>query len=292
MKHLNAQRKNKADFSRRFVDEHNYDTLLTESTTVMFEGKPLLVFLKNVIPLDVNRAAIAAAKTMPLATNNRGTAGGIQAVRKIKEDGTQSNTLRVQVGWEVNSGIIGFFEREARRPYCHATAWTDKYRGEFNTRIVPLAELVAQLYSEYCSEAFSYYQSFANKTPKDWLIGKSPFTTITVNKNFRTACHKDAGDLPGGRSCMTVMSEGNYKGAHLVLPSFGLGVDIRMGDLIIFDPHEFHGNTQIVKLSPKAARYSMVFYYRELMQFCKSPAAELEYAKNRKPGDKLFPEAE
>lgn len=290
MKHINAVRKNKEDWSRRFVDERHYQTLLTENAVVMFEDKPLVVLLKQVIPLENNLEAIGAVKTMSLATNNRGTAGGMVAKYKKKEDGTTSKTLRVQVGWEVNSGIIGFFEREPRRPYCHATAWTDKYRPTFDSRIVPLTELVAKQFSKHCEYGFNHMHKFAQKTPSEWLIGNSPFTTITVNKNFRTACHKDAGDLPGGRSCMTVMSEGNYAGANLVLPSFGIAADVRMGDLIIFDPHEFHGNTQIVPLTPKAARYSMVFYYREMMQFCLSPKEELEYAKNRKPGDRLFPE--
>jgi hypothetical protein len=155
---------------------------------------------------------------------------------------------------------------------------------------VEIAEHVSQLYAQHCPEFFQYQRGFVDKTPKDWMIGNSAFSTITVNRNFRTACHKDAGDLSGGRSCMTVMEEGVYRGANLVLPEFRLAVDIRMGDLIIFDPHEFHGNTQIVPMTPKAARYSLVYYFREKMQFCQSPKQELDYAKNRKMGDKLFPE--
>ena len=62
-------------------------------------------------------------------------------------------------------------------------------------------------------------------------------------------------------------------------------------DTIIFDPHELHGNTPLIKLSEDAVRCSVVYYFREKIQFCKSAEEELETVKNRKPGA-LFPEEE
>lgn len=48
-----------------------------------------------------------------------------------------------------------------------------------------------------------------NKIHKKLKIPKTNFTTITVNRNFRTATHTDKGDLQIGLSCIVCI--GNFK---------------------------------------------------------------------------------
>ena len=293
IKKLKIKKINDEDWSGRFVDETDYDVLHQKSCILVEDPKepPVAVFLKGVIPTRLNELALMGFKAMgAFGTNNRGTASGIKAEYKIKENGMRSNTTRVRNSWAVQSGVLGYFERDPRRPYCHACAWNMKHPDKFHQFFVPVTNHVEGLFKEHCRQAWEYQRSFADRTNKAWLIGDTCFTSITVNKNFRTACHLDAGDLTNGRSCMTVMEQGEYGGANLVLPNYRVAFDIRMGDMIIFDPHQFHGNTQIVKKTPAAARYSIVYYYRELVQYCQSPSAELDFAKNRKQGTTLFPE--
>lgn len=93
------------------------------------------------------------------------------------------------------------------------------------------------------------------------------FTTITVNKTFRTAAHRDAGDFSNGLSNLLVLSNnGNYSGGYLILPEVRVAVNVRPGDLLLVNNHEYiHGNTPIELHDETAERISLVCYLREKM---------------------------
>lgn len=290
MLRLTAKKVNNDDWAHTFVDDNDYDTLIDEEAEVLKgDGSLLLRLHKKAVPEEMCKKLIALSKTVGLSTNNRGTAIGIKGNYRKKMDGTTSKTFRVQLGWEVDSGIIGFFERTARWPYAHATSWTANNRHLHDSIIVPLAESVTEIFKLSAPDHYQYQKSIVDKTCPEYVIGKSVYTTITFNRNFRTACHLDAGDLDGGRSSMLVLEHGHYEGGVLVLPNYRVGVNIRHGDVIVFDPHEYHGNTQIVPVQPGSMRFSVVFYYRDLIRHSLPAEQELELAKNRKPGDPLFP---
>jgi hypothetical protein len=107
----------------------------------------------------------------------------------------------------------------------------------------------------------------AKKLDPAFLVPGTPFTTVTVNKSFRTACHFDAGDLTSGLSnLLTLSNNGNYKGCYLVAPEYRIAVNPRPGDLLLINNHEvMHGNTQIELLDEEAERVSLVVYFREKM---------------------------
>lgn len=288
MRQVLAKRLNDQDWSKQFVDDSHYDVCYNEDVIARREdGSILMVLLKNVISREINGAAWSVLNKYNPKTENRSVASGIDAVPRKKTDGTMSSVTRVPKGWEVTSGVIGYFERTLRIPYAHACAWNEQNPDKFQ-RLLPLVERVNKLFKQHCPEKWRFQKSFVDKTPPEYLIGDSVFTTLTVNKNFRTSCHKDAGDLEGGISCMSVIRKGAYKGAILALPNYRIAADVQMGDLIMFDPHEFHGNTQIIPVTPDAVRCSIVFYYREMMQYCLPPALELKRVQNRKAGDPLF----
>ena len=115
-------------------------------------------------------------------------------------------------------------------------------------------------------------------TNKDFIIENTTFTTVTVNKNYRTACHYDAGDYKKGFGNLGVLRQGNYSGGYTVIPKYGIGIDLYDGDVALFDVHELHGNTEI-KRKAISERISVVCYYRENMIFCGSKEYELERAK-------------
>ena len=107
----------------------------------------------------------------------------------------------------------------------------------------------------------------AKKIDQAFLVPETPFTTVTVNKTFRTAAHFDAGDLNTGLSNLLVLSNnGNYKGGYLVAPEYRVAVNVRPGDLLLINNHEvMHGNTPIEMLDEEAERISLVCYFREKM---------------------------
>ena len=124
-------------------------------------------------------------------------------------------------------------------------------------------------------------------------IPDTSFSTVTINRNFRTALHRDAGDFREGFGNLTVIEQGAYHGGYTVFPQFGLGLNLRSGDFVAMDVHQWHSNTPIyetdedkqhnetiesdfkdnpevgtVGLYQKYTRISFVCYLREKIATC------------------------
>lgn len=164
----------------------------------------------------------------------------------------------------VYSGIAGAMGRYPRIPYGRITAYT-KNNEERYKEAFPLLQKLAKGFSEYLPKRFAFQNECANKIDKEFVVPGTPFTTLTVNKSFRTAAHRDAGDLHQGFSNLTVLTNGkNYSGGMLVLPEFRVAINIRPSDLLLINNHfGIHGNTPIILEEEGAERYSLVCYFRE-----------------------------
>lgn len=277
------------DWSMQFVDDTDYDELFNEDVDVYrADGTPLLFLRKNILSKPAISKAWSVLSKMKISPSNmRGLAGGRPIEAWIRDDGKPTDLMRVARGWEVNSWIVGYFERSVRMPYCRSCAWNLANPEKFK-KLFPMVKEVDALFKEIIPDRYENQRKFAEKTSKDFLIPGTVFTTLTLNKTFRTACHKDAGDLESGFSCLSVIRQGMFKGGNLVLPEWRIAVKLDTYDLVMFDAHEFHGNTQIIPLSPDAQRFSIVYYYREAMAKCGTAKEELNYASNRKLGDPLW----
>lgn len=281
MKNFQVTKKHKEDFAGVMAQEDDYDVLLDEDVIVTREdGSILCILIKKGLSKENAVKAWTALAKDDFTTLNRGTATGVE---KIVE-GKQHQVRRVDA---VQSGIIGFFERTARMPYCRACAW-NLNNPEKMELLNPMVVEVDALLKKHAPERYEKQAAVARKSHPDFLIAGTTFSTLTVNKNFRTAYHKDAGNIADGISCMTVIRQGKWTGANLVFPAYRVAVKLDSMDLIIFDPHEFHGNTELYKLSKDAVRCSIVFYFREKIQECLSASEELDKVKNRKQGEQLF----
>ena len=89
------------------------------------------------------------------------------------------------------------------------------------------------MFQELIPDAYEKQLEQANKKPHLKIPG-TPFSTITINRNFRTALHRDAGDFKGGFGNLTVIERGKYHGGYTVLPQFGVAVDVQ-GHVYIAD---------------------------------------------------------
>ena len=166
----------------------------------------------------------------------------------------------------VNSGIAGWFDRYPRIPYGRATSYTrdnfDKFKMSY-----PFLQSLAKGFKELMPWRYGNQMEAASKIDSRYLVPETPFTTVTVNKTFRTAAHRDAGDLNSGLSnLLTLTNNGNYTGAYLVAPEYRVAVNVRPGDLLLINNHEvMHGNTEIICHDDIAERISLVVYFREKM---------------------------
>ena len=167
---------------------------------------------------------------------------------------------------QVNSGIAGWFDRYPRIPYGRATAYTqhsfDKFKMSF-----PFLQTLDRGFAELLPTRHAAQREAADKIDPAFLVPETVFTTITVNKTFRTAAHRDAGDFTNGLSNLLVLSNnGNYSGGYLILPEVRVAVNVRPGDLLLVNNHEYiHGNTPIIINDEVSERISLVCYLREKM---------------------------
>lgn len=188
--------------------------------------------------------------------------------KKIKESARNvietyiSNTTYANA---VLSGIAGWFDRYPRIPYGRATSYTKNHPDKF-VMAYPFLQTLAKGFKQLLPWRYSNQMEAAKKIDSRFLVPGTPFTTITVNKTFRTACHRDAGDFSDGLSNLLVLSNnGKYRGGYLVFPEFRIAVNVRPGDLLLVNNHEIiHGNTQI-ETYEDGERISLVCYLREKM---------------------------
>jgi hypothetical protein len=87
------------------------------------------------------------------------------------------------------------------------------------------------------------------------------FTTIVVNRSLRTGFHRD-NDMPGTFGVMVVGGDDTFNGALLLYPEYDIAVDVRVGDVLIFNGDVMHGNTSL-KATKASPRYSFVFYVKK-----------------------------
>lgn len=269
---------------------------IKEDTEIYNEKNALLaVFKKKAVDKNILDKCRYAFRKSAVVSNNRGQAGGdISKLYKVGDkidgrtigeihgtryiallhDGTLSKTSHAL---PVNSGIIGYSDRYPRIPYCRTTAFSQKFFKEFRSTIPYIAK-VNNFFKDYAPNQYKIQKSFAENTSKDFVIDNTAFTTVTVNKNFQTACHRDAGDLKEGFGNLGVLSRGRYGGYITVIPKYGIGLDLDDGDLALFDVHEVHGNTA-PKMITYYERISIVCYYRQKMIYCGSKEYELARAK-------------
>lgn len=257
-----------------FLTEQHFDTLITQDTDAYnAEGELLFKFRKGALPFDVLHAGYMAFKDSIEVTDGRGTAAG-QVFKRPKKDGTISN---ITVSNKVQSGNVGYMDASAMIRYCRKTAFAQRYFEKF-TAGIPFVQTVDGLYKQLCPEHYTRQLNIARGTNRNYVIGNTTFTTVTVNRNFQTAVHKDSGDFMRGFGNLCVYREGQYwGGSYFCLPEFRIAIDMQNTDMLFVDVHRWHGNTPFV--GQDYLRIAFVMYYREYMIACKQPAEELQRTK-------------
>lgn len=248
------------------------------------DGHILAVVCRGVLDRDAMASAFGVLKKYTTRTDLRSTASGFPMQRDVKKDGTLSNTLRVnrRVHELPISGVMGYFDRFARIPYCRKASFNRDKPEQF-AKVVPLLRSMDSVYRAALPDRYSGQLAAIGGTHDDWRISDTAYTTMSVNRNFRTAYHRDSGDLcepEHGASCLAVMWGGKGSGGNLVLPFWNLEVEYRSGDLILMDSHEVHGNMPIIGRAGQFERISVVAYYRTGMLKCGSGDEELQRAKS------------
>jgi len=151
----------------------------------------------------------------------------------------------MKVNNQVASNPIGFYESSTNfcKLPCRLTHFTRTNFDKFNEGL-PFIQKIDSMFQKLIPDSYEKQITQANKKPH-LKIPDTAFSTITINRNFRTALHRDAGDYKAGFGNLTVIERGKYHGGYTIFPQFGVAVDVRNGDFLAMDVHQWHSNTSI-----------------------------------------------
>tara|TARA_R110000796_G_scaffold98987_5_gene206840 strand:- start:571 stop:2190 length:1620 start_codon:yes stop_codon:yes gene_type:complete len=224
------------------------------------DGRLLFKFRKNIIPPELCKVAWDNYRTLAKPSRGRGASAGQidpnnnywKNKQVIKTSGISTKYLikgketKMRVNNQVASQPIGYFESTKSlgvdlpcRLTHYAKSHLEQFEGGFEYLIA-----VDESYKNLNPDKHKLQLDRARLKP-DFQIQDTAFSTFTINRNFQTSVHKDAGDFGFGN--LTVLERGKYNGGYFVLPQYGIAIDLRQGDHLCVDVHEYHGNTKMLE---------------------------------------------
>ena len=302
-----------------YFSENDFDIIIDEDADVYRLDEKghkhlLLKIRKNVINKRVCRKTfLALEEEAKKPHTNRGAAAGLLTKRKLpkyvkeivekgkfraKYIGHNDRIRKDDISNISMSSIIGFYDQIDRNYYrklshkkdkksinkmvpCRMTKFTKdqpkKWQDTFD-----FFKAIDKQFKLLVPDAHQKQLEQASKTP-DFQILDTAFSTATINYNWQTALHRDAGDFEGGFGNLVILEDPKkhrqkWTGGYLGFPQYGIGVNIRNGDFLAMDVHQWHANTPIIEEKKEAekpnqfkldySRLSVVSYLRKNMIKC------------------------
>lgn len=244
----------------KFLERKMIDTIINKDTTVYTkEGKLLFLFRKKKLTGGQEFYENIAEFMKKHPTTNRGSASG-------------ATKFNVKDNPKVYSTITGYFDRWSPKQKflfkklgiktpieVRETMFLSDHPEKFK-KMIPFVQKIDALYKKLVPD--QYKKQYAKAKETYFKIGNTSFTTMTTNINFQTTIHKDTGDDEEGFGNLAVIERGKYTGGETCFPQYGIGVNVREGDILFMDVHEWHANLPIIKDNPNVERLSVVCYLR------------------------------
>jgi hypothetical protein len=244
-----------------YVEKSDIKDIIEDDADVYTEdGKLLLRFRKGALPQKKTEMfydnVVDFAKNV---SSNRGNATGSEK-RNVRENPkVMSNIFGYFDRWSPSQKVI--FRNAGIKPIVDVREcrfnrdYPDKYK-----KTIPLIQEIDKLYKKLTPAHYKAQRKKANQTY--FKIPGTSFTTITTNVNFQTTIHCDKGDDAEGFGNLAVIEHGKYTGAETCFPQYGIGVNVRSGDVLFMDVHQPHGNLPMNKKTDETTRLSIVCYLR------------------------------
>ena len=255
-------------FTEKEVDtilDHDVDLYRLDPETG--EKKLLAKFRKHVFTPEEIRTGWEGFYETAATSRNRGAAAGpidLDGTYWKKRKPTEVNkwstryvqdgkVSKMRVNNLVMSSVLGFFEKT---PFmglpCRLTSYTQRFFRQYSHGL-PFIEAVNDKFKKLVPAAHAKQYAAASKKPM-YRIKNTAFSSVTLNRNFRTALHQDAGDFRDGFGNLSIIERGEYSGGFTLFPQYGVGFDIRTGDFLAMDVHEWHCNTEITESAAQAKK--------------------------------------
>lgn len=201
--------------------------------------------------------------------------------RNLYNTNTKNKNINININLTKKSSK-GITKDKKGAPLCRTTKFTAQEVEKWKATI-PLIKCADKLFAELVPDRHTIQLKRARLTP-NFQIDNTAYSTITINYDWRTSAHRDSGDLEEGFGNLLVLEKAKcadftnnkdsiiksnkptgYLGSYLGFPRWGIAVDVRQGDYLAMDVHQFHANTEI----KGSGRLSVVCYLRKKMLNCK-----------------------
>ena len=151
----------------------------------------------------------------------------------------------------IHSVLIGY-KRGRFTGMIKPSGWmekkSNKEKWEVLQNIAPLNEGALKVAAP---DIWRRQRAFAdNYIESKYHIGGAPITALSANRyssegTAKMSAHVDGKDLEFGMTTMCVFRIGDFEGANLCFPRYGLAIEADDGDVLIADSNELHGVTPI-----------------------------------------------
>ena len=254
-------------YKHQFVTPSQIDLIINGDADVYTDDNRLLMkFRKDKLSKEkidtFYENMIDFARTT--STNRRLTSG----VRTKKH----SNSDKKEKDIAAMTNIVGYFDSLGPsqkmllkkhgiklNPAVRETRFNMLYPDKFK-KLIPLIREIDTYYEKNVPDHYKRQHRKAKQTY--FKIADTAFTTVTTNVNYKTTIHTDRGDDAEGFGNLVVIERGKYTGGETCFPQYGIGVNVRTGDVLFMDVHEWHGNLPIHLENKDAVRLSIVCYLR------------------------------
>lgn len=227
-------------------------TVLRGPITLIENGAPLLILDKADVPSRFRAACHAVEAQTTFRTN----------------------------GLRTTSRAFGTLTRNViRGDFCRASEVAAKQPRDHDA-LTSMGAQLAQVYERHAPNAYAEHARKAQGVPRDFRLRDTPFTSGNLNKNSSLAYHLDKGNAQAAWSAMIVLRE-HVSGAYLVLPEFGVSLELPDGACLLFDGQAtWHGLTPVVA-QPGGYRYSVVYFSLKAAWQCLPYEDELARIKRK-----------
>ena len=292
-----------------YFSSDDLELIIDEDADVYTDDNELLFKLrKKVIPESVCKKAVISFKDFSKKKHeNRGASAGILNRNKMSNYiGTFINPGKFRTKFVSSisgieskqatsnlspSNIAGFYDRPDRNlkgkgSPCRLTAFNRDFPDLWENSL-PFIKHCDLQFKKLVPDKYKKQRERADLT-KSFCINNTSFSTITLNYSWQTALHRDAGDYKEGFGNLIVLEDhtnpNTYSGCYTCFPQYKIGINVRQGDFLAMNVHEWHCNTPLIPMNKTILgkwnqteinnlwylnRLSVVCYLRDNMIRCK-----------------------
>lgn len=261
---LNLNEVNLAHYKKRQALETDYSTFIDQSTVVMIDDEPRIVYIELD---DVGEDCTPVVNALETVDFN--------IIRGKRTSGMQGQSRTI--GWMPR--------RTLRTDFCHISQLAIE-NSPAHQAVCTYAERVSTWYQRYNPTLYAKHEGLMqDKISPDYRMPDAPQTVFTsgiINKDNSLPYHFDAGNFKNVWSCMLVFKK-DIEGGFLSVPELDVGFQLKNNSLFMFDGQGIlHGVTPIRKRSRQAYRYSIVYYSLQQMWNCLPITDELIRIRKKK----------